>query len=132
MNHLRIGEYDCYSFCDAIFRLDGGGMFGIVPKNIWNRFYDCDEQNRITMAASVLLVRGRGISLMIPHPNLNNNKPDRGWAMILKMISTWSYSRLLLTRNISIQLVAPATKPKAASHFMWRPSGRSLPWRSCR
>lgn len=40
------------------FRLDGGAMFGVVPKNLWQRAYPyVDEQNRIDMAARSLLIR---------------------------------------------------------------------------
>jgi glyoxylase-like metal-dependent hydrolase (beta-lactamase superfamily II) len=42
------------------FALDGGAMFGVVPKNLWERAYHVpDEQNRIPMKARCLLVRGR-------------------------------------------------------------------------
>ncbi len=40
------------------FGLDGGAMFGVVPKTLWERAYaPADEKNRIPMAAKVLLVR---------------------------------------------------------------------------
>jgi len=37
-------------------RLDGGAMFGIIPKALWNRRTDCDDQNRILLACNCLLV----------------------------------------------------------------------------
>jgi glyoxylase-like metal-dependent hydrolase (beta-lactamase superfamily II) len=41
------------------FALDGGAMFGVVPKNLWEKAYHApDEQNRIPMKARCLLVRG--------------------------------------------------------------------------
>ena len=41
------------------FRLDGGAMFGVVPKNLWERAYPhVDEQNRIAMSARALLIEG--------------------------------------------------------------------------
>lgn len=40
------------------FGLDGGAMFGVVPKNLWSKVYhEPDEQNRIPMKARALLIR---------------------------------------------------------------------------
>ncbi len=38
------------------FRLDGGGMFGVVPKSIWSRLTDADETNRIGLQTNCLLL----------------------------------------------------------------------------
>ena len=38
------------------FRLDGGAMFGVVPKPLWTRTNPCDEKNRIDMAMRCLLI----------------------------------------------------------------------------
>ena len=38
------------------FKLDGGAMFGVVPKTIWNKAYPADENNLITLAMRCLLV----------------------------------------------------------------------------
>lgn len=40
----------------GFFKLDGGAMFGIVPKVIWNRIYPSDENNLCTWALRCLLV----------------------------------------------------------------------------
>lgn len=37
-------------------KLDGGAMFGVVPKSIWNTLMECDEQNRCTWAMRCLLL----------------------------------------------------------------------------
>ena len=65
MRHIKIGRYDCFSLTDSFFRLDGGAMFGIVPKTIWNGFYDCDEKSRIRLACTPLLIAGNGMVLLI-------------------------------------------------------------------
>ncbi len=38
------------------FKLDGGAMFGVVPKTIWNKVYPSDENNLISLAMRCLLV----------------------------------------------------------------------------
>lgn len=59
MNHesLRIGPYDVHLLETCRFGLDGGAMFGVVPKSLWERAYNlADTRNRIPMAAKVLLL----------------------------------------------------------------------------
>ena len=38
-------------------RLDGGGMFGVIPKTIWSRFVTADDLNRIPLQTNCLLLR---------------------------------------------------------------------------
>ena len=37
-------------------RLDGGGMFGVVPKSIWSKLTETDEHNRIHLQTNCLLL----------------------------------------------------------------------------
>ena len=41
------------------FRLDGGGMFGLIPKTMWSRWTEADADNRIALATRSLLVETR-------------------------------------------------------------------------
>jgi len=53
----KLGNFELYSVDTCIFGLDGGAMFGVVPKNIWSKKYHSgDSQNRIPLAARPLLV----------------------------------------------------------------------------
>ena len=45
-----------YSIETGKFKLDGGAMFGVVPKSIWNRTNPADSQNMIDMAMRCLLI----------------------------------------------------------------------------
>ena len=47
------------------FRLDGGAMFGVVPKVLWERRFPADARNRIRLATNCLLVRGAGFVALI-------------------------------------------------------------------
>src|SRR5262245_43562856 len=53
---MKIGPYQIYSLETGRFRLDGGAMFGVVPKALWSKTNPSDDQNRIDLAARVLLV----------------------------------------------------------------------------
>jgi glyoxylase-like metal-dependent hydrolase (beta-lactamase superfamily II) len=50
---------------DGYFRLDGGAMFGVVPKPLWERVAPADARNRIRMAMRAWLVREPGRTILI-------------------------------------------------------------------
>jgi glyoxylase-like metal-dependent hydrolase (beta-lactamase superfamily II) len=54
---MRIGELDVFSLSDGTFRLDGGAMFGVVPKVLWERRLPADDRNRVGLSLRPLLVR---------------------------------------------------------------------------
>ena len=54
---MRIGRFDVRIFSDGVLRLDGGAMFGIVPKVLWERQKKADERNRVAMDMNCLLIR---------------------------------------------------------------------------
>ena len=41
------------------FKLDGGAMFGVVPKTLWSRGIEADENNRIQMTMRCLLIKSK-------------------------------------------------------------------------
>jgi glyoxylase-like metal-dependent hydrolase (beta-lactamase superfamily II) len=51
------GDLELVPLFDGYLRLDGGAMFGVVPKPLWERRIPADERNRITMGMRPLLVR---------------------------------------------------------------------------
>ncbi len=52
---LKLGRYQLASLLDCTFALDGGAMFGIVPKPLWEKKIPADPRNRIRLAARCLL-----------------------------------------------------------------------------
>ena len=56
---------------DGGFRLDGGAMFGVVPKTLWERQRPADDQNRIAMTTNCLLVE-RGDNLLLVDTGLGD------------------------------------------------------------
>ena len=53
---LTLGDFELTPLLDGYFRLDGGAMFGVVPKTLWQKRLPADDRNRITMAMRPLLV----------------------------------------------------------------------------
>ncbi|WP_121201971.1 MBL fold metallo-hydrolase [Mucilaginibacter gracilis] len=54
-----------YSIETGFFKLDGGAMFGVVPKSLWQRTNPADENNLCTWAMRCLLVEDEGRLILI-------------------------------------------------------------------
>lgn len=57
VDKISLGKFTVYGLRDGHFYLDGGAMFGVVPKVLWEKIYTPDEQNRIKMGLNSILVR---------------------------------------------------------------------------
>jgi glyoxylase-like metal-dependent hydrolase (beta-lactamase superfamily II) len=53
---MKVGRYTVRVHNFGFFRLDGGAMFGAVPKALWNKEAPADEQNRILLATRSLVI----------------------------------------------------------------------------
>ena len=62
---MRLGDFELISLTDGMFRLDGGAMFGVVPKPLWERRAPADEKNRIALAMRPLLVKTPTANVLI-------------------------------------------------------------------
>ncbi|MBS9461335.1 MBL fold metallo-hydrolase [Flagellimonas sp. 389] len=58
------------------FKLDGGAMFGVVPKSIWNRTNPADANNMIDIAARCLLIED-GDRLILIDTGMGNKQSER-------------------------------------------------------
>jgi len=52
----RFGDFIIYHFIERKFRLDGGTMFGVVPKKIWGGLVPVDEDNMVPMQTNLFVV----------------------------------------------------------------------------
>lgn len=59
------GRFSINELTESVFGLDGGAMFGIVPKPLWSRVYPADEKNRIDMAARIFLISSGDRNIII-------------------------------------------------------------------
>jgi len=58
VRRIRLGDLQLTTLHDGGFRLDGGAMFGVVPKTLWQAEAAADDRNRIQMAMRPLLIEG--------------------------------------------------------------------------
>jgi glyoxylase-like metal-dependent hydrolase (beta-lactamase superfamily II) len=72
----RLGDFTLHALEAGLQRLDGGAMFGVVPKPLWERRIPADERNRIPLALRCLLVETRD-DLVLIETGLGNKENDR-------------------------------------------------------
>ena len=65
LKHKKIGRANVYSLTDGKFRLDGGSMFGVVPKTLWEKISPPDDRNRIGLRINPLLIQLEGKNILI-------------------------------------------------------------------
>ncbi len=53
---MRIGNVELYIVSDGTMWLDAGGVFGLVPRALWERVEKPDPYNRIESALNCLLI----------------------------------------------------------------------------
>lgn len=49
----------------AVFKLDGGAMFGIIPKPLWSKLIPPDELNRIQLSLRVMLIQTKNRNILV-------------------------------------------------------------------
>lgn len=99
-----LGRFRVHALESGMQMLDGGAMFGVVPKPLWERRAPADERNRIQLATRPLLVRPaddpRGITLLID--------AGIGGKMDAKSTDIYAIDR---TRNITHSLAEAGLTP---------------------
>ncbi|PST83818.1 MBL fold metallo-hydrolase [Pedobacter yulinensis] len=65
-----------YTIDTGFFKLDGGAMFGVVPKTLWQRSNPADENNRCTWAMRCLLIED-GNRLILVDNGIGNKQDDK-------------------------------------------------------
>jgi methylmalonyl-CoA epimerase len=60
----QLGDLELVTLSDGFFRLDGGAMFGVVPRTLWEKRQPPDHFNRITLGLRPLVVRGERTMLI--------------------------------------------------------------------
>lgn len=85
---ITLGPFEIFGLRDGFFYLDGGAMFGIVPKPLWEKLFPSDESNRIQMGLNSILIKtdselilvDTGVGSLIPPKFLEyyaiERKPD--------------------------------------------------------
>lgn len=62
---MRLGDFQLDLLSDGQFWLDGGAMFGVVPRTLWGKVQQADQDNRIRLGLNCLLVRTGKINILV-------------------------------------------------------------------
>ncbi|MDP2342751.1 MAG: MBL fold metallo-hydrolase [Deltaproteobacteria bacterium] len=65
MQSFPLGRYQATIISAGTFALDGGAMFGIIPKPLWEKKMPADDKNRIDMGTNCLLLRDGTRTILI-------------------------------------------------------------------
>lgn len=62
---MKFGDFEIKTFVESRLRFDGGFMFGVVPKKIWNNFAPADEHNLISAGINFFVLRAHGVNIAL-------------------------------------------------------------------
>ncbi len=57
---MKLGRFEILHFVEQRFKLDGGQMFGVIPKTLWSRLVPADENNLIDMVTNLFVLKAHG------------------------------------------------------------------------
>jgi glyoxylase-like metal-dependent hydrolase (beta-lactamase superfamily II) len=65
LHRTTIGDFELTVITDGLYYLDGGAMFGVVPKPLWEKKLPADAQNRLHVAMNSLAIRTGNHTILI-------------------------------------------------------------------
>jgi glyoxylase-like metal-dependent hydrolase (beta-lactamase superfamily II) len=98
---MKIGNYEIIPIETGRFALDGGAMFGVIPKNFWSRKISADENNRVELASRTLLLKNTS-RLVLIDTGIGNKFDDK-----LSNIYKIDHSKYSLKKSLADQDVKP-------------------------
>ena len=87
MRTVEVGKLRVDLLSAGHFRLDGGAMFGVVPKPRWERLLPADEHNRVRMGLNCMLVTAPDGTRVLCDTGLGSRWSPEGYPLI----SIWTF-----------------------------------------
>ena len=101
MKGFRVGDFEIFWLHGGTFELDGGTMFGVVPKVLWQRKFPSDSENYIPLAASPILIKTPD-SLVLIETGLGNKLTEKQ-KKIFRVRKEWSVPEDLNKLSLSAE-----------------------------
>ena len=98
---LQLGEFQIFWLDGGEFELEGGCMFGVVPRALWGKKFPASEDGYVRLVNSPILVRTPAANLIIDS-GLGNKLTDKQ-RKIFRVTSPWRADRSLLELGLSRQ-----------------------------
>ncbi|MFJ7932360.1 MBL fold metallo-hydrolase [Peribacillus sp. NPDC096622] len=77
METMQIGEIKLTWLNGGVTHLDGGAMFGVVPKPLWSKKHPVNENNQIELRTDPILVQANGLNMLIDSGIGNGKMNDK-------------------------------------------------------
>lgn len=61
---MKLGQFEIRTFVEQRFKLDGGSMFGVIPKTMWEKLWPSDEHNLIPMVTNLFVLKAHGKNMI--------------------------------------------------------------------
>jgi glyoxylase-like metal-dependent hydrolase (beta-lactamase superfamily II) len=89
LHRLTLGDTELIILSDGTYVLDGGAMFGVVPKTLWEKRIKADERNLITLGLNSLVIRNGKQTVLVetgigPKLNEKSREIHRNQAALLQ------------------------------------------------
>jgi glyoxylase-like metal-dependent hydrolase (beta-lactamase superfamily II) len=62
---VKFGKFEIFSIVENSFKIDGGAMYGVVPKIIWQKFNPPDQYNLVKLDINLLLIKTDGENILV-------------------------------------------------------------------
>ena len=128
---MEFGDYRIEVVPDTEFRLDGGAMFGVVPRNLWSRVCPPDDQNRIRLNMNCLFVEagrervlidtGIGDKWSDKHCSMYGINRKRSFDESLRAIAGFTAADITMVVNTHLHF------DHAGGNTRWDSSGKAVP-----
>ena len=107
--NLKIGDYEVHAVPTGFFGLDGGAMFGTVPKVLWQKSNPADELNRIKMEARGLLLKSKAQNILVDTGNGGDFKIKYGEKLGSKFAEIYAVDQSgpSLVKSLALQGLKP-------------------------
>jgi glyoxylase-like metal-dependent hydrolase (beta-lactamase superfamily II) len=76
MHRITLGNFELTAISDGIYHSDGGAFFGVVPKSLWAKRVQPDENNVIAVGLNSIVVR-TGEKTVLIETGIGNKMPER-------------------------------------------------------
>ncbi|OIJ18205.1 hypothetical protein BKP45_11510 [Anaerobacillus alkalidiazotrophicus] len=73
MEQITVGDLTLTWLNGGVIHMDGGAVFGVVPKPLWSKKYLCNEKNQIELCTDPILIQVEGKNILL-ETGIGNNK----------------------------------------------------------
>ena len=96
MRRMNLGDFELTAVFDGLYRLDGGAFFGIIPKSMWSKKVQADQNNLVSVGLNSIVVRTGKQTILIETGigNKLSEKMQKIYGQPAKLLENLSAARI--------------------------------------